>query len=73
MIKQLCAGAALWVLAAGSAAADEAAPQRPAPPPAVPVTETYFGTTVTDPYRYMETKGDPVFDPWIRAEGRYSR
>jgi prolyl oligopeptidase len=47
--------------------------QRPAAPPVVPVVENYFGTSVTDNYRYMEQPDDPIFGPWIRAEGRYAR
>lgn len=58
------------LLAAPGLAAE---PARPAPPPVVPVVEDYFGTRITDNYRYMETPGDPVFGEWIRAEGRYVR
>jgi prolyl oligopeptidase len=47
--------------------------ERPAPPPVKPVTEDYFGTRITDNYRYMEDSADPVFSQWIRAEGRYAR
>lgn len=45
---------------------------RPAPPPVKPVTETHFGTTVTDPYRYMEKEDATVLE-WMKSEGRYSR
>lgn len=47
--------------------------ERPGPPPVKPVTETHFGTKVTDPYRYMEDEKDAVVLSWIKAEGRYSR
>ena len=50
-----------------------AAPTRPAPPPVKPVTETHFGTKVTDPYRYMEDEKDASVVNWIKAEGHYSR
>ncbi|MHA6723691.1 prolyl oligopeptidase family serine peptidase [Sphingomonas sp. RS2018] len=63
--------AIIAVLAAPASA--QTAPQRPAAPPAKPVVETYFGTNVTDPYRYMEAKDDPVAVPWMRAEGKYTR
>lgn len=47
--------------------------ERPDAPPIEPVTEDYFGTKITDNYRYMEDPDDPVFSRWIRAEGRYTR
>lgn len=72
--KSLARGvAALALAAAGAASAQDAVPSRPAPPPVRPVTEDYFGTKITDDYRYMETRGDPEFDRWIRAEGAYTR
>jgi prolyl oligopeptidase len=46
---------------------------RPAPPPVKPVTETHFGTVVTDRYRYMEDEKDTSVTDWIKAEGRYAR
>lgn len=48
------------------------APKQPPVPPARPVTETIFGRTVTDPYRYFEKQGPAVTD-WMKAEGRYTR
>src|SRR5262245_59322712 len=48
----------------------------PLPPPVAPqrpVTETFFGTTLTDPYRYMETPGDAETFAWLRAQGTYTR
>jgi prolyl oligopeptidase len=44
----------------------------PPPPPVKPVTETLFGTPVTDNYRYMETLG-PETLAWMRAQGAYTR
>ena len=70
-------GAAAAVLAAGSVrAADPLAavgvgPQPPAPP-IVPVTETLWGTKVTDNYRYMETLSPQTID-WMKAQGAYTR
>ena len=46
------------------------------PPPAPlqkPVTETHYGITVTDPYRYMENEKDQSVIDWMKAEGRYTR
>ena len=45
---------------------------QPPPPPRKPVTETLYGTKVTDPYRYFETL-DPGTIAWIKAEGAYTR
>jgi prolyl oligopeptidase len=41
--------------------------------PEVPVTETFFGATVTDPYRWMEDKGDPRFVALMKREGERAR
>jgi prolyl oligopeptidase len=38
-----------------------------------PVTTDYFGTPVVDPYRYMETPGDPSFAGWLQAESTRTR
>ena len=37
------------------------------------VTDTYFGTTVRDPYRYFENTKDPEVLAWIKAQGLYAR
>lgn len=43
----------------------------PAAAPVKPVTETLWGTRVTDDYRYME-KLDPATIAWMKAEGAYT-
>jgi prolyl oligopeptidase len=53
-------------------AVNAASPAQPPIPAAKPVTETLFGTTVTDPYRYFEEQGPDVVE-WMKAEGRYTR
>jgi len=47
----------------------------PAPPvaPVRPVTETYFGTPVVDPYRWLENLKDPEVQTWMKAQAAYSR
>jgi prolyl oligopeptidase len=61
---------------AQAAAADALAPlgARAALPvaPLKPVTETFFGTRVTDNYRYME-KLDPATIAWMKAQGAHTR
>jgi prolyl oligopeptidase len=45
------------------------------PPVAVvkAVTDDYYGTTVTDPYRYMEDLKDPKVEAWFKAQNDYTR
>jgi len=40
--------------------------------PVRPVTDQHFGTTVTDPYRYMENMADPAVREWMLAQGRHA-
>ena len=50
--------------------------QSPTPPPAAPVrlvTDTYWGTPVPDPYRYMEEVKNPEVEAWMRAQNAYTR
>lgn len=46
-----------------------------APPAALvkPVTDTYFGTTLTDPYRYMEDLSLPEVQQWAKAQADDTR
>jgi len=37
------------------------------------VTDTYFGTTVADPYRWMEDVDAPQTTAWVKAEGELTR
>lgn len=38
-----------------------------------PVTETFFGQSVTDPYRWMENPADPDWEPFMRANADHAR
>ncbi len=40
--------------------------------PVRPVADTYFGTKVVDPYRYMENLKDPEVQAWIKAQSDYT-
>ena len=45
-------------------------------PPAAPVrevTDTYFGTKVVDPYRWMENTKDPEFISWMKAQNDFTQ
>ena len=37
------------------------------------VTEDYFGTKVTDPYRWLENTSDPQVVAWMKAQNDYTR
>ena len=58
------------------AATDRVTPVNPAGQPADlaprPVEETYFGTKVTDRYRFIESK-DPATLAWMKAQGAWTR
>src|SRR5262249_626807 len=46
-----------------------------APPlaPVRPVTDEYYGTTLTDPYRYLADLKDPEGQTWFKAQSDYAR
>lgn len=37
------------------------------------VHDTYFGTTIEDPYRWMEDRYSDEFEAWLRAQAEHSR
>ncbi len=49
-----------------------------APPPApvarvAPVVDDYFGTKISDPYRWMESEPEPEFGAYLHAENDHAR
>ncbi len=56
----------------GDPLAPEGALAKPPAAAVKPVTETFYGTTVTDNYRYMEAL-DPATIAWMKAQGAYTR
>ena len=48
-------------------------PMAPPVAPVRPVTTDYYGTSVTDPYRYIENLSDPEVDAWFKAQNAYTR
>ncbi|MGA8535395.1 MAG: hypothetical protein WB615_14905, partial [Candidatus Tumulicola sp.] len=65
---------ALALAAAGGLA--RGASTFPLPPPVPspqPVTEDFFGTQVTDPYRYFENTKDPVVAAFFKDQNAYAR
>ena len=64
----------LAVAALGAALLAASSPAAPPAPPAVrPVTETHFGVTVTDPYRYFEDPKDRRLAAYFKAQSAYTR
>jgi len=65
-------GAALIALCCSAAAPARSS----APPPLFPAgntTDTYFGTTVADPYRALEEVKNPQVQAWMKAQGEFAR
>jgi len=62
-------------LAAALCLAQAQAQAQTVPPvaPVRPVTETFFGKEVIDPYRYMEDLAAPEVQAWAKAESEYTR
>ncbi|NNM78359.1 prolyl oligopeptidase family serine peptidase [Sphingomonas sp. ID1715] len=56
----------LAVCAAGALAA-------PPPAPIEPVTDDYYGTKITDPYRWMESGKDSRWMPWLKSQADATR
>lgn len=78
-LKTVLLGTALAALTAAAFAGGLSDPLAPLgtiamPPgaPIKPVTETFFGRTVTDNYRYMEAL-DPATVTWMKDQGNYTR
>lgn len=63
-------------LAATATAARAAAVTPPSVPPVArlaPVSETIFGETIVDPYRWMEDAGDPDWQPFMSGHAAHTR
>lgn len=61
------------LLAACLSTAPTHAADGPPASPVRPVTDTYFGTPVVDPYRHLENLKDPEVQSWMKAQAAYSR
>ncbi|NOK35026.1 S9 family peptidase [Corallococcus exercitus] len=55
------------------AAAAGKAPAKPAAAEKQPVETTYHGTTVSDPYQWMESATDPKVQQWTDSQNTYTR
>ncbi|HYZ17144.1 MAG TPA: hypothetical protein VE591_12105, partial [Candidatus Acidoferrum sp.] len=64
---------ALVLLLAATLAGAAKLPVAPAPPPVRPVTETHYGVTYSDWYRYFEDRKDPGLARYFKAQSTYTR
>jgi prolyl oligopeptidase len=60
------------VMTRGSLAATDAIPPAPVARVAV-VKDTYFGETLSDPYRWMENDKDPEWLPFLKGQNAHTR
>jgi prolyl oligopeptidase len=63
----------LIALLALTASVAVGAPPPPPVAPAVPITDDYFGTRVTDNYRYFEDLMSPQVQAWMKGQADYAR
>lgn len=68
--RQLVLAGAALILCGAECGAETVT--RPPLAPQRPVVDEYFGTKLTDPYRWMEALDTETLD-WMRAQGRYTR
>ncbi len=64
--------ACLLALLAVSGVRAQTPPLSPPVAPARPVTDTYFSTILTDPYRWMEKLDDPEVKAWFHGQADYT-
>ncbi|MGE7136746.1 prolyl oligopeptidase family serine peptidase [Luteibacter sp. NPDC031894] len=69
----LCTAAIALFAAAATSSSFAAAQSAPPPPRKADVVEHLFGTTLHDPYRWMEGEQNAEFQHWLGAEGEYTR
>ena len=73
LTSRSCRSALLALLLPTAALAADAPPP-PAPVARVaPVTDTYFGHALTDPYRWMESEPKPEFEQYLHAQDDHAR
>ncbi len=62
------------IAAMGAGLAQQNFPPSPPPLPSPsPASDTYFGSTVNDPYRYMENMSDPTVVNFFKEQNAYTR
>jgi prolyl oligopeptidase len=62
-----------WLIAMLALTASVAVGVPPPVAPVMPVTDDYFGTPVTDNYRYFEDQTNPQVQAWMKGQADYAR
>lgn len=73
LVPAVVAFAVVVLTAFGASRAAVVFPPPPPIPSPSPVTEEFFGTKVTDPYRYFENTKDPVVADFFKTQNAYTR
>src|ERR1700744_2586585 len=78
MVNSFSVSFRLVAMVLGSVLALPAAPSAPAGftqpvAPVRPITDTYFGTKVVDPYRWMENLKSPEVQKWMKGQNDFTR
>jgi prolyl oligopeptidase len=76
MLRSIAVPFALVIATLGVGGLARGAATFPLPPPIPspqPVAEDFFGTSVTDPYRYFENMKDPVVIAFFKDQNAYAR
>src|SRR5579872_3015573 len=63
---------AAWLTRGARGAGSDAIPPAPVARVAI-VKDTYFGETLTDPYRWMENDSDPDWLPFLKGQNAHTR
>lgn len=69
MLHRLIVSTLALLLSGMALAADTSAP----PTPVRPVSDTYHGTVVQDPYRWMEDMAAPEFKGWLKLQADHAQ
>lgn len=72
LLRPAAVSAVLPMLFGALLATARAATPLPPPTPSIPVTDTYHGTAVVDPYRWMEDMKSPAFQGWLKAQADHA-
>ncbi len=75
-VKNVRTTLSVMLITASTAMAQKSEPAKlPAPPETAvhEVKETFFGTEITDPYRWLEDLKSPEVSSWMRAQNDYTR
>ena len=71
--SRIALGVVLGVVSTVAVPAQSSPPTGPPATERHDVTETFFGQSVTDPYRWLENWRDPKGAQWLKAQDNYTR